>query len=94
MSPRGLLPVPLLFLILLVCVPNSLGKPTADRDAPETIEQSVTLPETIEESTNLAETIEESTTLTETENPEEEEDEVGATFTHISFTIGGGRCAK
>merc|ERR1712179_612441 len=77
MSPKGLLPVPLLFLILLVCVPNSLGKPTADRDAPETIEQSVTLPETIEEST----------TLTETENPEEEEDEVGATFTHMRFTI-------
>ena len=87
MSPRRLLSVAPLFLIILVCVPNSHGKPTADRDVPETIEESVTLPETIEDT-------EESTTIAETENPEEEEDEVGATFTHISFTIGGGRCAK
>merc|ERR1712179_725092 len=83
MSPRGLLPVALLFLILLVGVPNSLGKPTADRDAPETIEESVTLPETIEESTTLA----------ETENPEEESDEVGATFTHMRFNLGS-RCPR
>merc|ERR1712179_755510 len=106
MSPRGLLPVAPLFFIILVCVPTSLGKPTADRDAPETIEESVTLPETIRESTTLAETIEESTTLPETENPEEEEDdvaetenpeeesdEVGATFTHMRFNLRS-RCLK
>ena len=67
MSPRGLLSVAPFIFIILVCVPNSLGKPTADRDVPETIEVSVILPETIEvneESVTLPET--NSTTLPET----------------------------
>merc|ERR1712027_291992 len=76
MRPRGLLSVALLFFIL-VCVPNSLGKPTADRDVLETIEESST----------LAETIEESSTLAETENPTEDSDEVGATFTFRTFNL-------
>ena len=72
MSPRGLLSVAPLIFIILVCVPTSLGKPTADRDVPETFEESVTLLETIEdneESTTIAETIENnerSTTIAET----------------------------
>ena len=86
MSPKGLLSVAPFILIILVCVPNSLGKPTADRDVPETIEESVILPETIEdneESVTLSETTEdneESTTIAKTIEDNEESTTIAETI--------------